>query len=124
MVSDGYLQSPLELTSRLQELQDCSALELVSPPDESRGAATLVARAEPARAPSRIEAGRTDIGEPVTAGSIAEGASNGVITKTETLVDERVEAPSRALKADPQNEPHLGVFAPIETPQAPDERGL
>ncbi len=83
--------------------------------DRDREAAVVVVPAEPVQAPSRAETASTDIGEPVTAGWIAEEASNGFGTKTEILVQERVVAPSKAIKADPQNEPHLGVFAPIET---------
>ena len=84
--------------------------------DGDREAALAVVLAEPVQALSRTETASTDIGAPVTAGWIAEAASNGASTKTEILVEEQVVAPSRAIKADPQNEPHLGVFAPIETP--------
>ncbi len=87
--------------------------------DCEREAAVAVVPAEPAQTPSRTDAASTDIGEPVTAGAIAEEASNGFSPKSETLVEKRVNAPSRAIEADPQNEPHLGVFAPVEPALTP-----
>ena len=90
--------------------------EAVAGNDCGRDAAAVVAPAEPAQAPSGTEPGSADIGEPATVGWIAQAASNGHTPKSQALVEERVEGPSRAIKADPQNEPHFGIFTPIETP--------
>ena len=76
----------------------------------------LVAPDRTAQELSRTEPKSTEIGEPVTVGWIAKDAKTGASTKSEVLVGEWVETPSRAIEADPQNEPHLGIFARSRPP--------